>query len=66
MGAGERTVLAKPVWNSVAHMRYNHVLTDIFAMACHEPVVRLPNIGFKFITMELFWLAAIPGLRPVY
>ncbi|MBI5809673.1 MAG: hypothetical protein HZB21_00545 [Deltaproteobacteria bacterium] len=24
-------------------------------------VVRLPNIGFKFNTMELFWLAAIPG-----
>lgn len=25
-------------------------------------VVRLPNIGFKFTTMELFWLAAMPGL----
>ncbi len=25
-------------------------------------VVRLPAIGFKFDTMELFWLAAIPGL----
>ncbi len=25
-------------------------------------VVRLPNIGFKFSTMELFWLAAMPGL----
>ncbi|MBI5970490.1 MAG: NarK/NasA family nitrate transporter [Deltaproteobacteria bacterium] len=25
-------------------------------------VVRLPNIGFKFTPMELFWLAAIPGL----
>ena len=24
-------------------------------------VVRLPAIGFKFTTMELFWLAAIPG-----
>lgn len=24
-------------------------------------VVRLPNMGFKFTTMELFWLAAIPG-----
>lgn len=24
-------------------------------------VVRMPNIGFKFTTMELFWLAAIPG-----
>ncbi|MBE7415966.1 MAG: NarK/NasA family nitrate transporter [Deltaproteobacteria bacterium] len=24
-------------------------------------VVRLPNIGFKFTPMELFWLAAIPG-----
>src|SRR3990172_10717121 len=34
-------------------------------------VVRLPNIGFKFSTMELFWLAAIPGfgsgtLRLIY
>ena len=25
-------------------------------------VVRMPNIGFKFTNMELFWLAAIPGL----
>ncbi|MBI5902668.1 MAG: NarK/NasA family nitrate transporter [Deltaproteobacteria bacterium] len=25
-------------------------------------VVRLPNIGFKFDTNQLFWLAAIPGL----
>lgn len=25
-------------------------------------VVRLPNIGFKFTEMQLFWLAAMPGL----
>jgi len=25
-------------------------------------VVRMPAIGFQFTTMELFWLAAIPGL----
>lgn len=25
-------------------------------------VVRLPKIGFKFDTMQLFWLAAMPGL----
>lgn len=25
-------------------------------------VVRLPNVGFKFTTMELFWLTAMPGL----
>jgi NNP family nitrate/nitrite transporter-like MFS transporter len=25
-------------------------------------VVRLPRIGFKYDTMQLFWLAAIPGL----
>ncbi|MEK7697704.1 MAG: hypothetical protein AAB346_06190, partial [Pseudomonadota bacterium] len=25
-------------------------------------VVRMPAIGFNFTTMELFWLAAIPGL----
>lgn len=25
-------------------------------------VVRLPNIGFKFDEMQLFWLAAMPGL----
>jgi len=25
-------------------------------------VVRLPAIGFKFSTMQLFWLAALPGL----
>ena len=25
-------------------------------------VVRLPNVGFKFTTLQLFWLAALPGL----
>jgi NNP family nitrate/nitrite transporter-like MFS transporter len=25
-------------------------------------VVRLPNVGFRFDTMQLFWLAAMPGL----
>ena len=25
-------------------------------------VVRLPNVGFRFTTMQLFWLAAMPGL----
>ena len=25
-------------------------------------VVRLPNVGFKFDNMQLFWLAAMPGL----
>ena len=25
-------------------------------------VVRMPQIGFKFSTMQLFWLAAMPGL----
>src|SRR3990170_6808148 len=25
-------------------------------------VVRLPQIGFRFDTMQLFWLAAMPGL----
>lgn len=25
-------------------------------------VVRLPNIGFEFSTMQLFWLVALPGL----
>ena len=25
-------------------------------------VVRIPQIGFKFDTMQLFWLAAMPGL----
>jgi len=25
-------------------------------------VVKLPNVGFKFDTMQLFWLAAMPGL----
>src|SRR3989338_10710864 len=25
-------------------------------------VVRLPNIGFKYDQMQLFWLAAMPGL----
>ncbi len=25
-------------------------------------VVRLPQVGFRFDTMQLFWLAAMPGL----
>ena len=39
-------------------------LTLAFAvwMVWSAVVVNLPNVGFKFSTEELFWLAALPGL----
>lgn len=41
-------------------------LTLIFSFASwfmmSAIVVRLPNVGFQFDTMQLFWLAAMPGL----
>ena len=58
-------------WNSTGkeiawRTLYITTLTLVFSFATwfmmSAIVVRLPQIGFKFDTMELFWLTAMPGL----
>jgi len=58
-------------WKTEGGKHANHTLwittfSLIFSFATwfvmSAVVVRLPNIGFKFDTMQLFWLAAMPGL----
>src|SRR3990167_6951551 len=53
-----RAVASRNLWISIPS------LTLAFAvwMVWSAVVVNLPNVGFKFSTEELFWLAALPGL----
>ncbi|MDO8598234.1 MAG: NarK family nitrate/nitrite MFS transporter [Sulfuricaulis sp.] len=53
-----RAVATRNLWISIPS------LTLAFAvwMVWSAVVVNLPNVGFKFSTRELFWLAALPGL----
>jgi len=41
---------------------YNLILSFATWFVMSAIIVRLPGIGFKFDTMQLFWLAAMPGL----
>jgi MFS transporter, NNP family, nitrate/nitrite transporter len=53
-----RSVASRNLWISIP------ALTLAFAvwMVWSVVVVNLPNVGFKFSTKELFWLAALPSL----
>jgi len=49
-------------WRTLAITTFSLVLSFATWFVMSAVVVRLPNIGFKFDTMQLFWLAAMPGL----
>ena len=49
-------------WRTLTLTTITLVLSFATWFVMSAVVVRLPNIGFKFTTMELFWLAAMPGL----
>jgi NNP family nitrate/nitrite transporter-like MFS transporter len=49
-------------WRTLALTTASLVLSFATWFAMSAVVVRLPNVGFKFDTMQLFWLAAMPGL----
>lgn len=49
-------------WRTLTLTTISLVLSFASWFAMSAVVVRLPNVGFKFDTGQLFWLAAMPGL----
>lgn len=49
-------------WRTLAITTAGLILSFATWFMMSAIVVRLPNVGFKFDTMQLFWLAAMPGL----
>jgi len=56
--AGGSRVAWRTLWLTTASL----ILSFATWFAMSAVVVRLPNVGFRFDTMELFWLTAMPGL----
>lgn len=57
-----RTTGIKIAWKTLTLTTLTLVLSFATWFVMSAIVVRLPAIGFKFDTMQLFWLAAMPGL----
>ncbi len=53
---------SRVAWRTLTITTVSLVLSFATWFVMSAVVVRLPNIGFKFNTMQLFWLAAMPGL----
>lgn len=53
---------SKVAWQTLAITTIALVFSFATWFMMSAIVVRLPNIGFGFDTMQLFWLAAMPGL----
>jgi len=49
-------------WRTLSLTTFSLIFSFATWFVMSAVVVRMPAIGFKFTTMELFWLAAIPGL----
>lgn len=57
-----REIGSKIAWRTLILTTISLVLSFASWFAVSVLVVRLPAAGFKFDTMQLFWLAAMPGL----
>lgn len=57
-----KTKGSRIAWRTLALTTTTLVLSFATWFVVSALVVRLPGIGFKFTEMELFWLAAMPGL----
>ncbi len=53
-----KRVASRNLWISIPALLLAFAVWMVWSVV----VVNLPNIGFKFSTNQLFWLAAIPGL----
>ena len=49
-------------WRTLTITTLNLTMAFIVWFLVSALVVRLPQIGFKFTSTQLFWLAAMPGL----
>jgi NNP family nitrate/nitrite transporter-like MFS transporter len=53
-----RSVATRNLWISIPSLTLAFAVWMVWSVV----VVNLPNVGFKFSTKELFWLAALPSL----
>ena len=53
-----RAIAQRNLWISIPALLLSFAVWMVWSVV----VVRLPEVGFKFTTDELFWLAALPGL----
>jgi NNP family nitrate/nitrite transporter-like MFS transporter len=53
-----RAVASRNLWISIPSLTLAFAVWMVWSVV----VVNLPNVGFKFSTKELFWLAALPAL----
>ena len=53
---------ASRAWGTLSVTTFSLIASFATWFVMSAVVVRLPAIGFKFDTMQLFWLAAMPGL----
>jgi len=53
-----RAVASRNLWISIPSLTLAFAVWMVWSVV----VVNLPNVGFKFSTQELFWLAALPSL----
>ncbi|MDA8095950.1 MAG: NarK family nitrate/nitrite MFS transporter [Betaproteobacteria bacterium] len=53
-----RSIASRNLWISIPSLTLAFAVWMVWSVV----VVNLPNVGFKFSTKELFWLAALPSL----
>jgi MFS transporter, NNP family, nitrate/nitrite transporter len=57
-----RAVGSRVAWRTLVVTTATLVLSFATRFAMSAIVVRLPEVGVQYSTMQLFWLAAMPGL----
>ncbi|GAA3848103.1 MFS transporter [[Pseudomonas] carboxydohydrogena] len=53
-----RAVARRNLWISIPSLLLSFAIWQVWSVV----VAKLPSVGFKFTTAELFWLAALPGI----
>ncbi len=53
-----RKIAARNLWISIPNLLLAFAVWMVWSVV----IAKLPSVGFKFTTDELFWLAALPGL----
>ena len=53
-----RAVARRNLWISIPALLLSFAIWQVWSVV----VAKLPSVGFKFTTDELFWLAALPGI----
>ncbi len=55
---GGRAIARRNLWISIPALLLSFAIWQVWSVV----VAKLPSVGFKFTTDQLFWLAALPGI----